>query len=251
MPKLIPGLTLCLALAPWVHPTVAAEAGHHAHWSYSGAEGPTHWADLDPAYAACAAGFAQSPVDVSGALDATLPPLVIDYQGLGQDVVNNGHTIQVNVAPGSTLTLDGRTFTLKQFHFHTPSEDKMNGESFAMEGHLVHADPEGHLAVISVLYRLGAENPVIAQVWNAMPERTDTPAAPPAPIDPAALLPTDKGYFRFDGSLTTPPCTEGVRWIVLKAPMTVSQSQVDRLTAAMHGANSRPVQPVNARVIAR
>ncbi len=197
MPKLIPGLTLCLALITRVTPSVAAETSH-AHWSYAGTEGPAHWAELDPAFAACAAGFAQSPVDVSGAIDATLPPLVLDYQGLGQEVVNNGHTIQVNAAPGSTLTLDGRTFTLKQFHFHAPAEDQVNGESFAMEGHLVHTDPDGRLAVISVLYRLGTEDPVIAQVWNAMPESTDTQEAPPTPINPAALLPTDKGYFRFD-----------------------------------------------------
>jgi carbonic anhydrase len=206
---------------------------------------------VDPHYAACSTGFEQSPIDINHTLEADLPPLALDYKALGQEVLNNGHTIQVNVAPGSTLTLDGQVYTLKQFHFHAPSEDRVNGESFAMEAHLVHADAEGHLAVVAVLYRLGAENPTLAEVWGVSPKVAETKHALWSPIDPKGLLPKGQDYYLFSGSLTTPPCTEGVRWVVMKEPLTVSQAQVDTFIEMMHGPNNRPLQAVNARPLLR
>ena len=249
---------LAVGLAPIQYAGAADQApagGHaaaaHAHWAYEGHESPEHWGELDPSYAPCAAGADQTPIDIEETIEADLPPLAIDYQSMGQEVVNNGHTIQVNVAPGSTVTINGVPFELKQFHFHTPSENEVGAKHYALEGHLVHADKDGHLAVIGVLYQLGDENPSIAQVWAASPKEAGTSQALATPVDPKALLPKDRDYYAFSGSLTTPPCTEGVRWMVLKAPLTVSQEQVAFLEQAVHGHNNRPVQPVNARLILR
>ena len=251
---------LTIGLAPAM-PVVAADdqaqasghaaAGALAHWAYEGHESPEHWGELDPSYAPCTAGVDQTPIDIEETIEADLPPLAIDYQSMGQEVVNNGHTVQVNVAPGSTVTINGVPFELKQFHFHTPSENEVGAKHFALEGHLVHADKDGHLAVIGVLYQLGDADPAIAQVWAASPKEAGTSQALATPVDPKALLPKDRDYYAFSGSLTTPPCTEGVRWMVLKAPLTVSQEQVAFLEQAVHGHNNRPVQPVNARLILR
>ncbi len=240
--------------APAAASTAGAAHEHasgHAHWSYEGPEGPEHWGELDPAYAACAKGAHQTPIDIHDAKDVDLPPLIIDYKTLGQEVVNNGHTIQVNVAPGSTLTLNGVPYELKQFHFHTPSENDIDEKPFAMEAHLVHGDKDGHLAVIAVLYQLGAEDSAIAHVFAASPKTADTRNTLPIPVDPNDLLPEGRDYYAFEGSLTTPPCTEGVSWIVLKEPLTVSKEEVAFLESAMHGHNNRPIQPLHARVIFR
>lgn len=225
--------------------------GGPAHWSYAGAAGPEHWGALEPEFSACAAGANQTPIDIHGTISAALPPLRLDYRTLGHKVVNNGHSIQVNVAPGSSLTINGVAFTLKQFHFHAPSENVVDGKHYAIEAHFVHADPAGHLAVIGVLYRLGKADPTLARLWAASPKEAGAPQALRSPIDPKALLPRGRGYYAFNGSLTTPPCTEGVRWMVLKDPLTVSQEQVDFLQQAVKGPNNRPVQPVNARILLR
>ncbi len=236
--------------------TPAADHGpgaveHHAHWSYSGPEGPEHWGELDPAYAACAKGNHQTPIDIHNAVDVDLPPLAIAYRTLGTEVVNNGHTIQVNVTPGSTLTLNGVVYTLKQFHFHTPSENYIDERAYAMEAHLVHGDEHGHLAVIAVLFQLGAEDSAIARVFAASPKTADTRRTLASPVDPNALIPEVRDYYAFTGSLTTPPCTEGVSWIVLKQPLTVSKDEVAFLERAMHGHNNRPIQPLHDRTVAR
>ncbi|HYN79645.1 MAG TPA: carbonic anhydrase family protein [Lamprocystis sp. (in: g-proteobacteria)] len=252
-------VALALGLAPAMPAAADDQApatGHasvagHAHWAYEGTEGPEHWGELDPGFGPCAAGVDQTPIDIEETVEAELPPLAIDYRTLGQEVVNNGHTIQVNVAPGSTLMINGVPFELKQFHFHTPSENEVGAKHFAMEGHLVHADQAGHLAVIGVLYQLGDADPTIAQVWAASPPEAGTSQAPVTPVDPKTLLPQARDYYAFSGSLTTPPCTEGVRWMLMKEPLTVSPEQVAYLEHAVHGHNNRPVQPVNARLILR
>jgi carbonic anhydrase len=228
-----------------------ASVAVHAHWSYEGPEGPEHWGELDPAYAACAKGTHQTPIDIHDAADADLPPLAIDYKTLGQEVVNNGHTIQVNMAPGSALTLNGVPYELKQFHFHTPSENDIDERPYAMEAHLVHGDRNGHLAVIAVLFQLGAEDSAIAHVFADSPKVADTRKTLTAPVDPNDLLPKGRDYYAFTGSLTTPPCTEGVSWIVLREPLTVSKEEVAFLEAAMHGHNNRPIQPLHARTVLR
>lgn len=163
--------------------------------------------------------------------------------------MNNGHTIQVNYAPGSTLGVDGRTFELKQFHFHSPSENKIDGKQFPLEGHLVHADKDGNLAVLSILFELGAPNPLLGKAWPAMPAKVGDKASLPAGINVASMLPKNMDYYRFNGSLTTPPCSEGVWWLVAKKPARISQAQVDQFTKTIGFANNRPIQPVNARPV--
>ena len=231
--------------------THGSGSGGHPHWGYAGNEGPEHWGELDSAFKTCAQGQYQTPIDIHDAVEADLPPLTIDYKTRGLNIVHNGHTIQVNVAPGSTLTLDGRVYELKQFHFHTPSENDIDEEVFAMEAHLVHADAQGHLAVLAVLFRLGEEDPAIARIWQESPEEARTRWSLPYPVDPKDLLPQSLDYYAFTGSLTTPPCTEGVSWIVLKQARTVSPQEVAFLEHALHGHNNRPVQPLHARVILR
>jgi carbonic anhydrase len=256
MHKMIPA-ALALILVPTLTVTAfgilagEAPAGAAAHWTYAGATGPEHWGELDTKFRTCVSGVNQSPIDIHSTLDADLPPLRIRYEGRGTEILNNGHTIQVNVAPGSILTLEGRPFELKQFHFHAPSENLVDGESFAMEAHLVHADAEGHLAVMGVLYRLGKKNRALAELLADMPHEAGMTQALMSPMDPGGFLPRVGDYFRFNGSLTTPPCTEGVRWVVIKEPLTVSKEQVQAFQAVMHGANNRPVQAVNARPILR
>lgn len=231
--------------------TAQSPADSDVHWSYTGESGPAHWGELDPRFTGCVTGLNQSPIDIVSTIEAELPPMELDYQAAGVEIVNNGHTVQLNAAPGSTLVLEGDRFELKQLHFHAPSENWVGGKRYAMEAHFVHSDTEGHLAVLGVMFEEGEENPVIAELWKVMPEKTGAMHAPTSPFDPVNLLPQDRDYYRFNGSLTTPPCTEGVRWLVTKAPLTVSKAQVEAFVSAIHGPNSRPVQDVNARPVLR
>jgi carbonic anhydrase len=220
-----------------------------AHWGYTGHESPEHWGELSPKFQLCATGKNQAPIDLHAMIEAELMPLGIAYKAGGEEVVNNGHSIQVNYTPGSTLDVDGHIFELKQFHFHTPSENTIEGESFPMEMHLVHLDESGNIAVIGVMFKEGEENAELAKAWSVMPKQADQKAAPAAVLDAAVLLPENRDYYRFNGSLTTPPCTEGVTWIVMKEPVTVSAEQVEAFAHVMHHPNNRPVQPVNARPV--
>lgn len=216
-------------------------------WGYSGDAGPENWATLTPEFNSCA-GENQSPVNLQGFVEAELKPLKVDYKTGASEVVNNGHTVQVAYQPGSTLSLDGKTFQLIQFHFHMPSENHIKGQSHPLEGHLVHADKDGKLAVVAVMFKEGKQNAVLADLWNAPPAAgTEQPASQPVNI--RDMLPDDLDYYRFNGSLTTPPCSEGVRWLVLKQPIVASSEQIQALTDAVGHANNRPLQPVNARVI--
>ncbi len=227
-----------------------APATHAAHWGYEGQEGPAHWAELNPDWALCGQGRNQSPIDLAGFIEAELPPLGLDYQPGATAILNNGHTVQVDYRPGSTLTVDGHRFTLKQFHFHAPSENTIEGRSFPLEAHLVHADADGNLAVVAVLFEEGPANPVLTRAWQAMPEHAgDRHALPADTVNAAGLLPPDRDYYRFNGSLTTPPCSEGVWWLVMKQPMTASAAQIERFRHVMHHPNNRPLQPVNARPV--
>lgn len=228
---------------------VAVAAGG-THWSYEGAAGPEHWGQLTAEYGACS-GANQSPVNLSRFIDARLPPLVVDYRAGGYEAVNNGHTVQINFTPGSTITVDGRPFTLKQFHVHAPSENWIDGRSFPMEAHLVHADADGHLAVIAVMFTEGAENAALKAAWSRMPAHEGEAERLALPLAGDALLPADRQYYRFAGSLTTPPCTEGVIWLVMQAPVTASEDQIRQFAKVMHHPNNRPLQPLNARVVLR
>ncbi len=226
-------------------------AGGGSHWGYTGSQGPEHWGDLDKAYAVCKSGVNQSPVNLTGLVEAELPAIAFSYGATATEVINNGHTIQANFAKGSSIKVDGMDFQLLQCHFHSPSENTIEGESFPMEGHCVHATTEGELAVVAIMYKLGAASPAIAALWEKMPEKAGEKNTLSAKVNGIDIMPKNKDYYRFNGSLTTPPCTEGVRWLVLKENATISRQQLDRFVKVMHHPNNRPVQPVNARLIVK
>jgi len=226
-----------------------AQESHPPHWSYEGAEGPRKWGQLDPAYATCASGHTQSPINIRHAKVAELPPLNFQYDPAPLNIINNGHTIQVNYAPGSTLTVGEKTYTLKQFHFHHPSEEHINGRPFDLVAHLVHDDGSGHLAVVAVLFKIGPSNALLDTVWKNIPGRSEKPTdLPSVSLNAKDLLPTDRGYYTFSGSLTTPPCSEGVKWYVLKSQSTVSAEQV-AVFAKLYPKDARPIQPLYGREI--
>lgn len=232
------------------HITAAAPAADaHPHWGYEGEGAPAHWGALSSDFHLCEMGRNQSPIDIHDALTAHPRPLKVKYSLAPNSIVNNGHTVQVNVPPGNTITLDGETFTLQQFHFHAPSENTIKGKSFPLEMHLVHADANGEVAVVAVMFKLGAANPALASLWQNLPQQVDKPVVLSQKVDLNALLPASLTHYRFSGSLTTPPCTEGVRWLVMKKPLTLSQAQLSQFVQLMHHANNRPVQPLHGRVV--
>lgn len=222
---------------------------HPPHWGYVGHAGPEHWGELSPQFAACRDGKNQSPVDISAAVDAPLPPLALAYGSAATNVVNNGHTVQFNFAPGSVLKVDGLSFALKQLHFHTPSENHIEGKSYPLEAHLVHASSDGQLAVVAVLYEQGSDNAVLAASWAQLPMQVSEPLPLSAALKAQDLLPAARDYYRYSGSLTTPPCSEGVRWLVMKEHPQISQQQVKHFMAAVGQANNRPLQPHYARQV--
>jgi len=219
------------------------------HWSYKGASGPKDWGKLDSAYGACSMGHTQSPINITGAKKSDLPALKFDYNTVPLNIIDNGHTIQVSYAPGSTLTVGDKTYTLKQFHFHHPSEEHVNGHGYDMVAHLVHADAEGHLAVVAVLLKKGQANTFLDPVWKNIPtEKEKAVDVPGVTLNVKDLLPADHGYFTFAGSLTTPPCSEGVTWYVLKTPVSLSDAQLSAF-AKIYPRDARPIQPSNGRDI--
>ena len=222
-----------------------------SHWSYAGATGPEHWGELAAEFATCSAGKNQSPVDLreSAAVKAELPAIRLDYKPGGHEVVNNGHTIQVNYQPGSSMTVGEQRYELRQFHFHAPSENVRDGKPYPMEVHFVHADAAGNLAVLGVMYELGGHNDELAKAWAAMPKEAGGKAAPAQLVDAGALVPAERAHFRFSGSLTTPPCSEGVSWFVLKAADQAAPEQVAQFAATVQHDNNRPPQPLNARLL--
>ena len=222
-----------------------------AHWGYTGHGSPEKWAELSPDNKMCGIGKNQSPVNVATSLDADLEPLKPAYTKSSKEIVNNGHTIQVNMEAGDTLTVDGISFDLKQFHFHTPSENHIDGKSFPLEAHFVHLDKEGNIAVLALMFEEGKENKQLAKVWAKMPKDADAKSELKLDQIASSLLPESKEYYRFNGSLTTPPCTEGVRWMVLKTPVTISKEQVEKFLSTMKHPNNRPIQTTNARVMVK
>jgi carbonic anhydrase len=225
-----------------------AHAGQ-PHWHYGdGPGGPRLWGRLNPEYAACAGGRRQSPIDIRDGLSLDLEPLRFDYLPGAFSVLDNGHTVQVDVAPGSGLVAGGRRYALQQFHFHRPSEERIDGRRFDMDVHLVHRDDEGRLAVVAVLLERGAPLPVLQTVWNHLPLERNEASAPAATLDPAELLPADRRYYTYMGSLTTPPCSEGVLWFVLQQPVNVAERQVD-IFARLYPMNARPLQAGAGRLI--
>lgn len=218
------------------------------HWSYVGENGPGAWGELKPEYAVCRTGQLQSPIDIRGGLVVDQTPIGFDYRPSGLSVVDNGHTIQGNLTGGNVITVMGRQYELQSFHFHLPAEEKVNGRGYAMVMHLVHKDREGRLAVIAVLVETGAAHRAVQTVWNNLPLQRNDPIPVAEPFDPLRLLPEDRRYYAYMGSLTTPPCTEGVLWLVLKQPVTVSPEQL-ALFARLYPMNARPLQAASGRLI--
>ena len=223
-------------------------AGGHAHWGYEGPAGPAAWGGLCPDFNLCANGQRQSPIDIRGGLAVELDPVKFDYRPTPFSVIDNGHTVQVNVAGGNFIHVGGRRWELQQFHFHRPSEERIDGRQFEMSLHLVHKDAAGKLAVVGVLLGKGPAHPVVQAVWNNLPLEKNEEFAARAPIDLNQLLPTDRRYYTYMGSLTTPPCSEGVLWLVMQQPVPVSAQQID-IFSRLYPMNARPIQQAAGRMI--
>ena len=242
--KALAGLAICPACV------TAGFAAEGAHWSYEGAGGPAKWGDLDAANKACSLGAQQSPIDIATTIKSRLPALKIAWGKTADTIVNNGHTIQLNFAEGSTLKLGDTTYKLLQVHFHRPSEHLVGGKNFPMEAHFVHRADNGGLAVVGVLLTEGKPNAAFAQIIATMPAKEGPAVKADAAINPNALLPQKLGYYRYPGSLTTPPCSELVEWLVLTTPMPVAASDVAAF-AKLYPMNARPVQKDHRRFVLR
>jgi len=244
MRAIICGAALCVG--------VAAHADEHAshHWSYSGETGPEHWGSEDPEFATCGIGKHQSPIDIKNTVVKDLPELKFDYKDVALKVTDTGHSFQVNAAPGSGgLTIGGEHYDFLQVHFHDPSEERVRGQQYSMVAHMVHKNARGELAVVAVLIRTGKTNEFLKPIFDNFPAKGTTEnAVAGKTVNVGKLLPAHHGYFTFDGSLTTPPCTENVRWIVLKTPVEMSEAQL-KAFEARYAHNARPTQPLNARVV--
>jgi carbonic anhydrase len=241
--KMFAGLALCPLCAAT---RVAAE--EHAHWSYEGTSGPDKWGSLDAADAVCSIGHQQSPIDISGTVAARQLPLRIEWSKRPDTIVNNGHTVQLNFAEGDTLRVGDRRYRLVQFHFHHPSEHRLEGKSFPMEAHFVHAAPEGGLAVVAVFLVPGKANATFNKIVSTMPEHEGEPIKADAAVDPGRLLPAGRIYYHYEGSLTTPPCSETVEWMVLASPVEVAEADIARF-AKLYPMNARPLQNRDRRFI--
>jgi len=221
------------------------------HWGYQGKTGPNNWAKLSPAFATCGIGRNQSPIDIQ--LDHTkvakLGPIQFHYRLTPLDLIDNGHTIQLNYKPGSKITVHGETYNLLQLHFHVPSENQIDGKSYAMEMHLVQKSDSGKLVVVAVLFKVGKYNSELAKLWKHLPSLNKKVINPKILINAINLIPKEhKDYYFWMGSLTTPPCSENVAWYLLQKPTELSRSQIRKFVAII-GHNDRPIQPLNGRVV--
>jgi carbonic anhydrase len=243
------------ASRPTPKPTVAAvQAPAPAipsgprEWNYSGENGPQAWARLSSDYAQCGQGQRQSPIDLRDGIKVDQEPIAFDYRPSYFRITDTGRTIQVDYGPGSTIKTMGRTYTLVSIQFHQPSEERIEGRSFDMSAHLIHRDPQGHVAVVAVLLQEGHTNDTLQTLWNNLPLERNDAYQPDSPIDANRLLPEQRGYFSYMGSITTPPCTEGVLWLVMKQPIEVSRDQID-VFGRFYRNNIRPIQPTAERII--
>lgn len=227
----------------------AIASGGGLVWGYEGDTGPTAWGDLSTAFQACKAGLEQSPINIENAVESDLREIEFDYGRMPLNIVNNGHTIQVNATPGNAIELDGETYELLQFHFHHPSEHTVNDDAYPMEMHLVHQNAKAEYAVVGVFLTEGAENLALKPIWAAMPRQASEAAAiTGVEVEAAALLPADISHVKYYGSLTTPPCSETVKWVVMDEPIEVSPAQIERFSRIFPH-NARPTQPLNRRFV--
>ena len=236
------GLSGCSYLSDKEHKT-------DPHWGYSGNEGPENWGKLADNFTLCEKGVNQSPINITNSIEANLPTLLLRYGQAASNIENNGHTVQINFPADSGFMLDKTKYELKQVHFHSPSENTIEGNSYPLEAHFVHADPLGQLAVVAVMFKEGSKNDALANALQQLPTKKGDKHLLNNKIYPREMMPKDMSYYHFSGSLTTPPCSEGVLWLVLKQPITASNAQIKAFESTFGHANNRPVQPVNHRPV--
>jgi carbonic anhydrase len=245
--KLVIAVAVLVGILYTYNNNISEEKHHSSHWSYEGETGPIHWGSLDPSYKLSDTGKEQSPVDITGSTVSELIQLKLSYKPTPLNIVNNGHTIQVNYEAGNTVQLNEKEYSLLQFHFHTPSEHTVKTEHFPMEMHLVHKNDDGELGVVGVFIEEGSKNEIIEKIWKQMPSESGHVDSKDT-VNVQGLLPENLEYHQYHGSLTTPPCSEGVYWIVLSTPIQASTAQVD-VFKDLFKFNNRPVQPINDRQI--
>jgi len=220
------------------------DKAHAVQWGYEGDKGPEHWGDAFPV---CGKGKKQSPLNIIGPFEKSKETLSVDYKEGPLKMLNNGHTIQVNIEPGSSLTIGKESFELLQFHFHRPSEEQVDGKNASMVAHFVHKSKEGKLAVIGVMLNEGKDSAAVKTLWANLPPKEGEEFLPAkVTFNPASMLPKDMGFYNYEGSLTTPPCTEGVQFYILKSPVDISKQQLAKFPFKL---NARPVQSLNGRKI--
>lgn len=246
--KLVSSTAVALTALTLSAPAISAE------WGYTGEGSPENWAK-NPSFAACAGKY-QTPIDIDpkSVVSVKKQPLQTKYKAGTTEIINNGHAVQVNYEPGSFLMYDDKKFELKQFHLHTPSENLIKGVSYPMEAHFVHVsdDADKEITVLAVMFEYGDTNPFLAELIRQLPTKVGEIKKLEKKLDAAMLQPVAEAhdhYYRFNGSLTTPPCTEGVRWIVMAEPIEASKTQIEKFKAALPHANNRPVQPTRGRII--
>lgn len=245
---------LALLLATAAVPAYAEGTGTQPHWGYTGEADPEHWGDLAESFESCALGKAQSPINIEDGttVEAALPALEFNYKPFPLELVNNGHSVQVTGASGNGFSVEGHKFELAQFHFHAPSEYHLNSKTYPLELHLVHKRDDGALAVIGIMIEPGEANPALERVFAHLPKTAGAPESfSDVAVDVNGLLPANHLYYRLMGSLTTPPCSEGVNWYVMETPITASQAQIDAFANLFPEGDARPLQEVNSRLIVK
>ena len=225
---------------------------HEVHWGYSGEGGPGHWSELSDDFVACGEGKNQSPINIlnKDVVPAKMAPIPINYPGKTTSILNNGHTLQVNVEPGNSVQIEGETYHLLQFHFHTPSEHEIDGERFPLEIHFVHKNDKGEIAVLGGVYREGKESERLSTIVDKAPKKAGESAPFVVAFQDYATFDELTDFYHYSGSLTTPPCTEGLRWYVYPLVATISRDQIAEYIK-MIGYDARGVQPLNARRVLR
>jgi carbonic anhydrase len=218
------------------------------HWSYSGETSPKHWGKLKEEYSLCTKGKTQSPMDLTSMVQGPPDPISFQYYPSKVEIENNGHTVQFNIQGKSSIRVGGEKYDLLQFHFHIPSEHAFLGKLSDLEVHLVHKSSSGQLAVVGILIQKGVEQDWLSKFWDLIPSKKGEKAQGKENLNPRLWIPENKDYYSYDGSLTTPPCSEGVHWMVLKEQITLSEQQISRLRA-LYPNNSRPIQKPNGRKI--
>jgi carbonic anhydrase len=221
-----------------------------AHWGYVGEHSPVHWGDIKEEYKLCSNGKMQTPINIIATKDIDIKPIDFNYNALSKSLINNGHSIQVNIKDGSFIKIDNIEYNLKQFHFHTPSENNINSVEYPLEAHFVHKSKDGKLAVVAVMFKEGKANLILEKIWSKLPLKVDNKINFTLSSDDIkSIIPKDNQHYKFMGSLTTPPCTENVQWLVYETPLSISKEQVTKFFNIFGHTNNRPLQDVNSRVI--